>query len=67
MVNDPQPCSAVKRAAATSSRSRWVTGAWEEAVASGRRYLSSTLADVAVEGLTAPLGRDKGGTLSPRA
>jgi DNA-binding NarL/FixJ family response regulator len=37
-----------------------------EAVAAGRRYLSNSLTDVAVNGLTAPLGRDKGGTLSPR-
>jgi len=37
-----------------------------EAVASGRRYLSTSLTDVAVNGLTAPLGRDKGSTLSPR-
>jgi DNA-binding NarL/FixJ family response regulator len=37
-----------------------------EAVAAGRRYLSTSLTDVAVDGLTAPIGRDKGGTLSPR-
>jgi DNA-binding NarL/FixJ family response regulator len=37
-----------------------------EAVAAGQRYLSTSLTDVAVDGLTTPLGRDKGGTLSPR-
>jgi len=37
-----------------------------EAVGAGRRYLSTGLSDIAVEGLVSPAAKDKAGTLSPR-